>query len=92
MDERCRQQQVGEGHFPALEAMPKEALTLTCPELFRAEHWICTVPDHRKAEAVKNALTGPITEACPSSSVRTHPAAAIYLDADSASLLPPEGR
>lgn len=92
MDERCRQQQVGEGHFPALEAMPKEALTLTCPELFRAEHWICTVPDLRKAEAVKNALTGPITEACPSSSVRTHPAAAIYLDADSASLLPPEGR
>ena len=87
MDERCRQQQVGEGHFPDLEAMPKEALSLTCPELLRAEHLICTVPDLRKAEAVKNALTGPITEACPSSSVRTHPAAAIYLDADSASLL-----
>lgn len=87
MDERCRQQQVGEGHFPNLEAMPKEALSLTCPELLRAEHLICTVPDLRKAEAVKNALTGPITEACPSSSVRTHPAAAIYLDADSASLL-----
>lgn len=87
MDERCRRQQVGEGHFPTLEAVPKEALTLTCPELLRAEHLICTVPDQRKAEAVKNALTGPITEACPSSLVRTHPAAAIYLDADSASLL-----
>jgi glucosamine-6-phosphate deaminase len=88
MDERCRMQQVGEGHFPTIEAMPKEALTLTCPELLRAEHLICTVPDLRKAEAVKNALTGPITEACPSSIVRTHPAAAVYLDADSASLLP----
>jgi glucosamine-6-phosphate deaminase len=88
MDERCRRQQVGEGHFPTIDAMPKEALTLTCPELLRAEHWICTVPDSRKAEAVKNALTGPITEACPSSIVRTHPAAAVYLDADSASLLP----
>ena len=87
MDELCRRQQVGEGHFPTLEAMPKEALTLTCPELLRAEHLICTVPDLRKAEAVKNALTGPITEACPSSLVRTHPAVAIYLDADSASLL-----
>ena len=87
MDERCRRQQVGEGHFPSLDAMPKEALTLTCPELLRAEHWICTVPDQRKAEAVKNALTGPISETCPSSSVRTHPAAAVYLDADSASLL-----
>jgi glucosamine-6-phosphate deaminase len=92
MDERCRRQQVGEGHFPSLAAVPKEALTLTCPELLRAEHLICTVPDQRKAEAVKNALTGPITEACPSSLVRTHPAAAIYLDADSASLLPTEGR
>ncbi len=88
MDERCRQQQVGEGHFPNLEAMPKEALTLSCPELFRAEHWICTVPEQRKAEAVRNALTGPVSEACPSSLARTHPAAAVYLDVDSASLLP----
>ncbi|MCL5743657.1 MAG: glucosamine-6-phosphate deaminase [Acidobacteria bacterium] len=87
MDERCRRQQVGEGHFPSLDAMPAEALTLTCPELVSARHLICTVPDLRKAEAVKNALTGPITEACPSSRVRTHPSAAIYLDADSASLL-----
>ena len=88
LDERCRMQQVGEGHFPSLDAVPKEALSLTCPELFRAEHWICTVPDLRKAEAVKNALTGPITEACPSSLARTHAAAAIYLDSHSASLLP----
>jgi glucosamine-6-phosphate deaminase len=87
LDERCRRQQVGEGHFPTLDSVPKEALSLTCPELLRAECLICTVPDQRKAEAVKNALAGPITEACPGSFVRTHSAAAIYLDADSASLL-----
>ena len=90
MDEHCRRQQVGEGHFPTIEAVPREALSLTCPELFRGEHWICTVPDQRKAEAVLHALTGPITEACPSSLARTHPAAAVYLDAESASLLPAE--
>ncbi len=89
MDERCRHQQVGEGHFPSIDAMPREAVTLTCPELLRARHLICTVPDLRKAEAVKNALTGPIAESCPSSIVRTHPGAAIFFDADSASLLPP---
>jgi len=87
MDELCRRQQVGEGHFPGFEAMPREALTLTCPELLRARHLICTVPERRKAEAVRDALVGPISEACPSSLVRTHPSAAIYLDADSASLL-----
>jgi glucosamine-6-phosphate deaminase len=92
LDERSRQQQVGEGHFPAIDAVPKEALTLTCPELLRAEHLICTVPERRKAEAVKNAFTGPITEACPSSLVRTHTGAAIYLDTNSASLLPPDWR
>jgi glucosamine-6-phosphate deaminase len=90
MDEPCRRQQVGEGHFPTLADMPLHALTLTCPELFRAEHWVCTVPELRKAEAVKNALTGPISEACPSSLTRTHPAAGVYLDAESASLLPVE--
>jgi glucosamine-6-phosphate deaminase len=90
LDELCRWQQVGEGHFPNLAAVPKEALTLTCPELLRAEHLICTVPELRKAQAVKNALTGPIAETCPSSLVRTHPAAVVYLDADSASLLPSE--
>jgi glucosamine-6-phosphate deaminase len=67
--------------------MPKEALTLTCPELTGAGHLICTVPDLRKADAVKHALAGPVSEVCPGSLLRTHPAAAIYLDADSASLL-----
>jgi glucosamine-6-phosphate deaminase len=92
MDEICRGQQVGEGHFPDLAATPQEALTLTCPELLRAEHLICTVPDLRKSRAVRDALTGPIAETCPASSVRTHPATAVYLDADSAALLPPEWR
>jgi glucosamine-6-phosphate deaminase len=91
MDERCLQQQVGEGHFPSIDAMPKEALTLTIPELLRASHLICTVPELRKAEAVKNALTGPVAESCPSSIVRTHPGTVIYLDPDSASLLPKAG-
>jgi glucosamine-6-phosphate deaminase len=91
MDERCRQQQVGEGHFPSIDAMPREALTLTIPELMRASHLICTVPELRKAEAVRNALTGPIAESCPSSIVRTHPGTTMFLDPDSASLLPKSG-
>lgn len=91
MDERTRRQQVGEGHFPSIDAMPKEALTLTIPELLRAGHLVCTVPELRKAEAVKNALTGPVAVSCPGSIVRTHPGTVIYLDPDSASLLPKSG-
>ena len=87
MDLRCRQQQVGEGHFPDVASMPREALTLTCPVLLGAEHVLCGVPDLRKAAAVRDALEGPITTHCPASGVRTHPRAVVFLDAAAASLL-----
>ncbi len=87
LDERCRLQQVGEGHFPDLESVPHEALTATIPLLMSAKYLICCVPERRKAEAVRGALEGPISTTCPASVVRTHPRAFIYLDRDSASLL-----
>jgi glucosamine-6-phosphate deaminase len=87
LDEACRRQQVGEGHFPSIEEMPKEALTMTCPALMRAEHLVCSVPDARKARAVANAIEGPLSESCPASLLRTHPDARVYLDRESASLL-----
>jgi glucosamine-6-phosphate deaminase len=87
LDEACRRQQAGEGHFPDLASVPREAVTVTCPGLFRAHAWICCVPERRKAQAVKNALEGPMGEACPASLVRRHPNVYVYLDTESASLL-----
>jgi glucosamine-6-phosphate deaminase len=87
LDDMCRRQQAGEGHFADFDSVPKEAITVTCPGLFRAEAWICSVPEKRKAEAVRNALEGAISIACPASLVRTHPRASIYLDTESAGLL-----
>jgi glucosamine-6-phosphate deaminase len=87
LDAKCRSQQVGEGHFSNLDAVPHEAITITCPALLAADYLICCVPEVRKAEAVRNALEGEISTACPASIVRTHPRALIYLDRESASLL-----
>lgn len=87
LDERSREQQVGEGHFKDLASVPSEALTVTCSGLFRADAWICCVPECRKAAAVRDALEGPISESCPASLVRKHPNAHVYLDRESASLL-----
>ena len=87
LDDACRQQQTGEGHFPAFEDVPTHALTVTCTGLFSAAAWICCVPERRKAQAVKRALEGPVSTACPASLVRTHPDAAVFLDEESASLL-----
>jgi glucosamine-6-phosphate deaminase len=87
LDEACRRQQVGEGCFPSLDAVPRYAYTLTLPALCRAERLICVVPERRKARAVRDALRGPIHEACPASILRRQPHATLFLDADSASLL-----
>jgi glucosamine-6-phosphate deaminase len=86
--ERCRLQQVGEGHFESLSSVPPEALTITCSAIMRCRHLICFVPAGRKAQAVRDALAGPVSTACPASIIRTHPRATVYLDASSASLLP----
>lgn len=87
LDEMCRTQQVGEGHFQTLADVPKEAVTFTCPQLMAAENLVCSVPDLRKANAVRDSLEGPLTTACPGSLLRVHPRATLYLDAESASKL-----
>lgn len=87
LDAASRQQQVGEGHFPDLASVPQYALTLTIPALCSARKMLCIVPEQRKARAVKDALRGPISTACPASFLRTQPHGTLFLDSDSASLL-----
>lgn len=87
LDEKCRLQQVGEGHFPNLDAVPAYAITLTIPTLCRVGRMIAVVPERRKAEAVRGSIEGPISTTCPGSFLRRQAHAALYLDADSASLL-----
>lgn len=87
LDEACRRQQVGEGWFATMDDVPTHAITLTVPAIMACKQIISVVPDARKAEAVRNALLGPIATSCPSSILRTHPQAILFLDTDSASLL-----
>ncbi len=87
LDERSRRQQVGEGHFGSLDEVPTHAVTLTIPALLAAGRVLCIVPEARKADAVQDALHGPITEDCPASILRTQPHARLYLDPDSGSLV-----
>jgi glucosamine-6-phosphate deaminase len=87
LDERCRLQQVGEGHWPSLANVPQQGVTTTCPALVNASHIICCVPGANKAEAVRNALEGPISTDCPASIIRKHADGKLYLDLQSASLL-----
>ena len=85
LDTGCRAQQVNEGHFASIEAVPTRAITVTIPALLRARRVIASVPEARKAAPVRAALEGPVTTACPASVLRTCSHARLYLDRDSAS-------
>ena len=87
LDEKCRRQQLGEGWFPTLADVPERAISMSCRQILKSKAIINTVPDKRKAEAVRGALEGPLTNLCPSSILRTHSDVATFLDRDSASLL-----
>ena len=87
LDLACRQQQVGEGHFPTVDDVPAQALSMTIPAILSAEVISCVVPNRRKAEAVRCALEGPVEPGCPASVLRRHPQCRLYLDSGSASHL-----
>ncbi|HWL17086.1 MAG TPA: glucosamine-6-phosphate deaminase [Opitutus sp.] len=86
LEDICRQQQVNDGWYPALDAVPRHALTLTLPVFRDARRLSVHVPGPRKAAAVRGTLHDAITTACPATLLRLHPAATLYLDTASAAL------
>jgi glucosamine-6-phosphate deaminase len=88
LDEACRRQQLGEGWFPTLDAVPKRAITMSIRQIMKTRKILCTVPDARKAAAVKRCLTGEISPLAPASILRRHPDVTLLMDKAAASLLP----
>lgn len=86
LDEDCRRQQLGEGWFKTLEEVPKQAISMSIRQIMKSKTIICTVPDARKAIAVKNTLEGKISPLVPASILQQHPATWLFLDKESASL------
>jgi glucosamine-6-phosphate deaminase len=84
LDKMCRQQQAAEGWFKTYEDVPELAVTLTIPALVRVPKLIISVPGKRKASVVRRTVQEPISTACPSTILRTHPNATVYLDEESA--------
>jgi glucosamine-6-phosphate deaminase len=87
LDDACRQQQFGEGWFASLEEVPKTAISMSIHQIMKSEAIICTVPDKRKARAVKQCFEGEISPLHPASILRKHSRAFVYLDDDAGSLL-----
>jgi len=87
LDLACIQQQVNDGCFDKLDQVPTRALTLTIPALMAGRYIYCVVPGEKKANAVYNTLHKNIIEEYPSSILRAHPHAILFLDKESSARL-----
>lgn len=87
LDLDCRKQQYGEGWFPSIEDVPETAISMSIQQILKSGSIICSVPDERKAKAVKNTLENGVSPQIPASILKTHNQAYLFLDTGSSSLL-----
>lgn len=87
LEEKCRKQQYNEGWFDTLTDVPHQAITMSIKQIFKSKHIICSVPEIRKANAVKNCLEQPISNLFPGSILQMHENCTYFLDKTSAALL-----
>ena len=79
-----RRQQVSDGCFETLDAVPTRAITLTVPRLLAADEVFAMVPGRDKRDAVARALRDPVSGDHPATALRAHSRCTLYLDAGSA--------
>jgi glucosamine-6-phosphate deaminase len=87
LDDACRKQQLGEGWFKSIDEVPQQAISMSVKQILKSKNIICSVPDKRKAPAVKNTVEQPVSNMYPASILKTHPACELFLDKASASML-----
>jgi glucosamine-6-phosphate deaminase len=70
-----------------MEAVPRQAISMSVPQIMKAECILCIVPEKRKAKAVLECFGGPVSNMHPASILQQHSDALVLLDKESASLL-----
>ncbi len=85
LDEACRRQQLGEGWFPNLDSVPRQAVSMTAYQIMQCRHIISCVPYAVKANAVEKTLkTNETTPLVPATLLKEHENFTLYIDSDSA--------
>jgi glucosamine-6-phosphate deaminase len=87
LDDACRKQQMGEGWFKTFEDVPAQAISMSIRQIMKSKNIVCSVPDERKAWAVKQAVKSGVSNKYPASILQNHAATWLYLDKKSSSLL-----
>lgn len=87
LDEACRKQQFGEGWFKSVDDVPRQAISMSVKQIMKSKNIICSVPDERKAQAVKNTVEQKVSNLFPASILQKHAQCTLFLDRTSAKLL-----
>ena len=86
LDERCKQQQMGEGWFATIDDVPKQAVSMTTYQIMQCKKIVSCVPYKVKAEAIEKTLhADKTTNMVPATLLKEHDDLILYLDNDSAS-------
>jgi glucosamine-6-phosphate deaminase len=84
LDQACRQQQINDGCFATLEDVPVYALTITIPALVKSTFAYAIAPGPAKADAIYHTVNSDISPTYPSTILRRHPNAILFIDNNSA--------
>lgn len=87
LDEACRRQQLGEGWFPTFEDVPTQAISMSIKQICKSKAIVLSIPDLRKADAVKACIEGPVSNLHPASILQGHNNCHVFLETASASKL-----
>jgi glucosamine-6-phosphate deaminase len=79
-------------YFASIDEVPTQAITMGIGSIMKSRRIVLVVKGADKAEAVKQALLGPITTQCPASLLQIHPNLIVMLDEAAAQQLPIELR
>ena len=85
LDEACRLQQINDGCFKEISEVPTHALTITIPALFKSDYAYAIAPGPLKANAIFHTVNSEISETYPSTILRKHDHAVLFIDEKSAS-------
>lgn len=84
LDAPCRQQQINEGWFIKMDEVPQQAISMSVKQIMKSKCIICSVPDERKAPAVRNTVEQEVSNRYPASILQRHPDCYLYLEEASA--------
>lgn len=84
LDNKCKNQQVGEGWFTSLEDVPKQAITMCVKQIMSCRVIVSCVPHDVKAQAINDTLKEEITNNVPATIMKSHSNWNLFIDKNSA--------